>query len=123
MSNQWPDFARMPKPKTIRSVVLEEGRGISERTDGRMIFDVDSSPKGKGGFEHSCYLVVPTIAYRYPLMRVVQESPGYPVRVFADNWETGISAANDSELRDHLGEVFRSEATKSVVFQLLDAVS
>src|SRR5438477_218199 len=119
MSNQWPDFATMARPKTIRSVILDEGSGISERTQGAITFDVESSPVGGGGFVHHCLLVVPKVAYRYPLLRVVQSRLDYPVQVVADDLPAGTTAANEDELRKNLGLVFRSEVTKKVVLQLL----
>jgi hypothetical protein len=121
--NQWPEFKKMPRPKTIRRVIIEEGAGIAERTDGVVTFDVDSMAHDNGGLVHHCALVVPQVAYRYPLLRVVQDHLDYPVTVVADPFPSGAPAKNEAELRKHLGEVFRSEATAKVVHQLLDLVS
>jgi hypothetical protein len=123
MPNQWPDFATMAKPKTIRSVIIEEGAGISEKTNGAIRFEVDSSPHGKGGFVHYCSLVAIKVAYRYPLLRVVQDGLDYPVTVIADTFPQGAAAGNEEELRKDLGLVFRSDVTKRVVLQLLDLLS
>ncbi len=124
MINQWPDFGTMVKPKTIRSTLLEEGSGISERTKGEIRFDVETSPFGQGGFEHRCSLVVPKIAYRYPLLRVVQEGiDDYPVNVVADLWPQGANAGDEQALREKLGMVFRSDLTKKIVLQLLELLS
>ena len=124
MANQWPDFAKLPKLKTVRGVLLDEGNGIAERTNGEVRFLVDSEPSGnQGGFLHRCFLVVPKVNYRYPLMRVVQDGLNYPVTVVADGFPQGSAAGNETELRKVLGLVFRSDVVKNVVLQLLDLLS
>ena len=124
MANQWPDFTKkIRKQKTVRRVIIEEGAGVSERTDGEITFVVESKAVGIGGFVHHCFLYVPKVGYRYPLLRVVQTSFDYPVRVFADVWPQGTGAGNEAELRKDLGLVFRSDATENTVLQLLDLVS
>ena len=123
MANQWPDFTTMKKPKTIRSVIIDEGAGVSERTGGAIVFDVESSARGRGGFVHQCYLSVVKAAYRYPLLRVVQDGIDYPVTVVADVFPQGAAAGDEKELRTDLGLVFRSDVTKKVVVQLLEMVS
>lgn len=113
----------MIKPKTVRSIIIEEGAGIAEKTKGEIRFIVDSQPGDGGGFVHHCFLEVIKAGYRYPLMRVVQRSFSYPVKIIADNWPQGADAGNEGALRQNLGLVFRSDATKNVVLQLLDLVS
>ena len=123
MSNQWPDFSTMTKPKTIRRIVIEEGDGIVEKTNGEIRFIVESQRGNSGGFIHQCFLDVAKASYRYPMMRVVQTSFDYPVTIIADNWPQGADARNEGELREKLGLVFTSDTTKNVVLQLLDLVS
>jgi hypothetical protein len=123
MSNQWPEFDKLPKPKTVRSVLIEEGNGITERTDGEIKFLVESEPSGNGAFLHRCFLVVAKVGYRHPLMRVVQDGLSYPVTVVADIFPQGSRASNDKELRKVLGQVFRSDVVKNLVPQLLELVS
>ena len=122
MSNQWPEFDKQPKVKTVRSVLLEEGSGVSERTDNEIRFVVESEPSGKG-FVHHCYLLVPKVAYRYPLLRVSQDGLDYPVTLVADVWPQGTAAGDETELRKALGLVFRSDAVKKLVPQLRELVS
>ena len=124
MPNQWPDFAKLPKLKTARSVLIDEGNGLAERTNGEVRFHVESEPSGnKGGFLHRCFLVVPKVNYRYPLMRVVQDGLNYPVTVVADIFPEGGAANNEAQLRQVLGRVFQSDVVKNVVLQLLDLLS
>ena len=78
MSNQWPEFDELPKTKTIRSILLEEGSGISERTNHGIQFLVESEASGKGGFVHRCLLNVPKVGYRYPLLRSRPTQPRLP---------------------------------------------
>jgi hypothetical protein len=122
MANQWPKFEELSKVKSVRSVLLEEGSGISERTGDRIRFAVESEAQN-GGLTHHCYLIVPAVGYRYPLLRVVQEKLDYPVTVVADLYPDGFRAVDETELRKVLGLVFRSEPVKKVVPQLLDIVS
>jgi hypothetical protein len=87
------------------------------------VFDVESSAHGGGGFVHQCYLSVVKAAYRYPLLRVVQDGIDYPVTVVADVFPQGAAAGNEEELRKDLGLVFRSDVTTKVVVQLMEMVS
>jgi hypothetical protein len=123
MANQSPQFDELTRVKTVRSVLLEEGSGISERTGDKIRFAVESEAQSGGGVTHHCYLIVPAVGYRSPLLRVVQEKLDYPVTVFADPYPDGSRAVDETELRKTLGLVFRSEPVKKVVPQLLDMVS
>ncbi len=123
MANQWPKFDEPTRVKSVRSVLLEEGSGISERTGDKIRFAVESEAQSGGGLMHHCYLIVPAVGYRYPLLRVVQENLDYPVTVVADPCPDGSRAGNETELRKTLGLVFRSEPIKKVAPQLLDLVS
>lgn len=122
MANQWPEFDKLPQSRTVRSVLLEEGSGVSERTGGDIRFAVESEPSGQG-FVHHCYLDVPKVGYRYPLLRVRQEGLDYPVVVFTDGWPQGAAAGNEAGLRENLGLVFRSDTVKKLVPQLRELVS
>jgi len=123
MANQWPKFDEPTRVKSVRTVLLEEGSGISDRTGDKIRFVVESEAQSGGGLTHHCYLVVPAVGYRYPLLRVVQEKLDYPVTVVADPYPDGSRAVDEKELRKTLGLVFRSEPVKKVVPQLLDIVS
>ena len=123
MANQWPKFDEPTRVKSVRSVLLEEGSGISERTGDKIRFAVESEAQSGGGLTHHCYLIVPAVGYRYPLLRVVQEKLDYPVTVVADPYPDGSRAVDEKELRKTLGLVFRSEPVKKVVPQLLDLVA
>jgi hypothetical protein len=123
MTNQWPKFDEPTRVKSVRSVLLEEGSGISERTGDKIRFSVQSEPQSGGALTHHCYLVVQAVGYHYPLLRVVQEKLDYPVTVVADLYPDGSRAVDEKELRKTLGTVFRSEPVKKVVPQLLDMVS
>lgn len=123
MSNQWPSFDTLPRTKSVRSVLLEEGSGVSERTGGEIRFVVESESSDNGEILHRCFLVVPKVGYRYPLLRVVQDTLDYPVTVVADIWPKGAHAGNEAELRKDLGLVFQSDNVLKVVPQLLELVS
>jgi hypothetical protein len=123
MANQWPKFDEPPKVKSVRGVLLEEGSGISVRTGDKIRFAAEPEGQSGGGLTHHCYLIVPAVGYRYPLLRVVQDKLDYPVTVVADPYPDGYRAADETELRKALGRVFRSEPVKKVVPQLLDMVS
>ncbi len=121
--NQWPKFDEPTTEKSIRGVLLEEGSGISERTGDKIRFAVESEAQSGGGVTYHCYLIVPAVGYRYPLLRVVQEKLDYPVTVVADAYPNNSRAGDETAFRKTLGHVFRSEPVKKVVPQLLDMVS
>jgi hypothetical protein len=123
MANQWPTFDEQTRVKSVRSVLLEEGSGISDRTNDRIRFTVEPEAQSGGALTHHCYLVVPAVGYRYPLLRVVQERLDYPVTIIGDLYPDGFRADDETTLRKALGNVFRSEPIKKVVPQLLGLVS
>ena len=123
MANQWPEFDKLPKQKSIRSILLEEGHGVSDRTGNEIRFLVESLPYDDGGFIHRCFLLADKIGYRYPLLRVMQVGLDYPVKVVADAFPQDTAAGNEAELRKALGIVFQSDPVKKVVPQLLEMVA
>lgn len=123
MTNQWPEFDELPKSKSVRAVLLEEGSGIAERTKSEIRFLVESEPNTQGGFVHYCILYVPKVDYRYPMMRIIQDHLDYPVEVVADLFPNGKQAGSEPEFRKVLGLVFRSDVVKSLVPQLLELVA
>jgi hypothetical protein len=62
--NPWPDFDFSRTPRTIRSILLEEGQGISEKTNGKITFEVETRAEARGGFVHDCFLVARTINFK-----------------------------------------------------------
>ena len=123
MANQCPKFDELTRVTSVRSVLFDEGSGISERTGDKIRFSVQSEVQSGGDLTHHCYLVVQAVGYHYPLLRVVQEKLDYPVTVFADPYPDGYRADDEKELRKTLGLIFRSEPVKKIVPQLLDMVS
>jgi hypothetical protein len=122
MVNQWPTFDERTRMKSVRSILLEEGSGIAERTGDKIRFAVESEAQN-GGLTHHGYLIVPAVGDRYPLLRLVQEQLDYPVTVIADAYPNSSRADDETAFRKALGLVFRSELVKKVVGQLLDMVS
>src|SRR5205823_4988160 len=109
MANHCPKFEELTRVKSVRRVIVEEGSGISERTGDKIRFAVESEAQSGGSLTHHCSLIVPAVGYRYPLLRVVQETLDYPVTVVAVPYPDGSRAAEETELRKTLGLVFRSE--------------
>jgi hypothetical protein len=123
--NLWPDFKTEPRPHTVRRVLLEAGEGLSEQTKNEIQFVVQSRLAGKGArFVHECHLYVPKLNYMYPLAKVVENGDPYPVTLVGDGtFQEGVPAGNEAALVENLKLLFRSDATKKTVMQLLDAVS
>jgi hypothetical protein len=120
----WPDFKAEPRPRTVRSVLLEAAAGLAEQTEGRIQFVVDSKPAAKGRFVHDCYLVVPALSYRYPLCKVSEDGDPYPVILFGDGtFRQGASAGTEAAFKENLRLFFHADATKRTVLQLLDILS
>ncbi len=121
--NLWPDFGAVAKPRTVRRVLLEAGEGLAEQTKREIQFIVDSKPGPGGRFVHDCYLYVPSMAYRYPLCKVVEDGDPYPVTLIGDGtFKNGTAAGNEEAFVDNLRLLFGSDATKDVVLKLLDAI-
>ena len=122
--NLWPDFSGEPRLRTVRRVLIEAGEGLAERTEGKIHFEVESKPGGQGRFLHDCYLFVPSILYRYPLFKVVEEGDPYPVTVIGDaTFQKGVAAGKERALVENLKLLFHADTTKKMVQQLLDLLS
>jgi hypothetical protein len=120
----WPDFKSEPRPHTVRSVLLEAGVELAEKTEDKIRFVVDSQPEAKGRFAHNCYLFAPALSYRYPLCKVKEDGNPYPVTLVGDaTFQKGTPAGNEAALLENLRLLFHSEATKRAVLQLLDVLS
>jgi hypothetical protein len=121
--NPWPDFDLTKNRSSVRNVILELGRGISEKTQDLIRFHVDttleSSPDQK--FVHRCTLWVVKLSYFYPFMTVMHGFDLYPAYVVSDVDPKTFKAASENELVEHLKKVFSSETTKKTVELLLDA--
>ncbi|MGL5095450.1 MAG: hypothetical protein ACRDD1_07675 [Planctomycetia bacterium] len=120
MTNQWPKFDTLRRPKTIKSVITDEGSGIAERTNNQITFIVDSEHDGETGFLHRCYLFVPQVGYKFQLLRVFQNDLTYPAKVITDTFPKGVEVKDEKELRKALGEVFSSDVVMKVVPQLME---
>ncbi len=122
--NLWPEFPVEAKPRTIRTVLLEAGGGIADRTGGKLLFDVVSSLDDAGRrFFHTCYLRAAT-GYRFPLFQVVEQGGPYPVIINGDEaFDKGIKAGDEAELREQLRRLFAAEPTRRLVFQMLDTAA
>ena len=120
----WPDFKAQARPRTVRRVLLEAGKGLAEQTKEEIQFIVDSKPGARGRFVHDCYLFVPAMSYRYPLCKVTEDGDPYPVTLVGDGTFTkGTPAGNEGAFVENLRLLFNSDATKRVVLQLIDALS
>jgi hypothetical protein len=120
--NLWPEFDFDEGPPSIRSILLEAGSGITERTDKLIRFEVDTRSEGSGGFVHTCYLAAERINFRYPLIKVSHGLDPYPVTVVADSFPRSVSAGSEAELINDLREIFRSDHTRRIVRQIRNAL-
>jgi hypothetical protein len=123
-SKFWPDFKTEPRPRTVRTVLLEAAAGLAEQTDDRVRLVLDSRPGAKGRFVHDGYLYAPALSYRYPLFKVTEDGDPYPVTLTGDGtFEKGTPAGNEGAFKENLRLLFHADATKRAVLQLLDILS
>lgn len=123
--NLWPVFDIVPRPLGVKDVLRRAGEGIEERTEGRIRFRVqshfaeDRAPR----YRHTCLLELPGRDFAF--FRVVEEGDPYPVTIYGDGepFEMGVKARDEADLLEKLKALFASEATKKIVFQLLNAVA
>jgi hypothetical protein len=121
--NLWPDFQTEPPIATVRRLLTGAAEGLAERTKNKITCVVDTMPGSKGKFVHDVALYVPSIGYRYPFFRVVEEGDPYPVRLVGDATVEGLPAQDDTSLKGRLKMLFASDSTKKTVMKLLDLVS
>lgn len=122
--NLWPDFTTVDLgQRSPKRVLLEEGQGIAEKTDGKIEFVVRTANNG-GKLVYDCELWVPSIQFGYPFMQVAyQGRDPYPVAVGSDAIPGSPQATNESELVDILKKAFHSPVTQKLVLQLMDAAT
>jgi hypothetical protein len=118
----WPDFAVEPKPRGIRQMLEEAGRGLKDKTRGLITFRVQPA-ENRGSplfpFRYRCELYVENLDYAFPLLHVnVSMEGGFPVAVFTTSSEPR-TAQNEGELTPILASVFQSEETKAIVRNLI----
>ena len=118
--NPWPDFVRGHR-RTIKTILMEVGSGIKEKTEGTIQFYIQTIPDGQGNFKHHCQLHVLPIAYFYPLFTVTHTVSMFPVTTTADALGQPVVSNNETDFVDVLRQIITSESTRNVVDQLLDA--
>ena len=121
VENPWPEFTKA-KRRTIKTILMEQGSGVEERTEGAIKFNVYTSFDGPGSFRHLCDLRVISIDYDYPLFTVTHPASMFPVTTIADALGQPVVSHNEEELVAVLKQIIMSDQTRIVVEQLLDAV-
>ena len=118
--NLWPDFPR-DRRRTVRTILIEYGSGIAERTADKIQFRVETDAD-HAGFKHHCRLDVPSIAYHFPFMTVTNSATTmFPVTTHADAFPRPVVSHTEEELVATLQQVFTAPVTVAMVNQLLDA--
>ena len=120
VENPWPEFAKGNR-RTIKTILMEQGSGVEERTEGAIKFNVYTSFDGSGSFRHLCDLRVISIDYDYPLFTVTHRASMFPVTTIADALGQPIVSHTEEQLVAVLKQIITSESTRNVVEQLLDA--
>ncbi len=118
--NLWPDFPKGQR-RTIKTILMEVGSGIADKTEGTIRFYVDTSLEGQGIIKHRCQLQVVPITYFYPLFTVTHTVNMFPVITVAEALDRPVSSSTEDEFVEVLRQIITSESTRNVVDQLLDA--
>ena len=121
VENLWPDFARGQR-RTIKTILMELGSGIDEKTEGAIEFLVETDLNSPEDFTHSCQLHVVSIDYYYPFRTVTHSLSMFPVTTTADGLGQPVVSATEAEFVAVLKQIITADATRNVVEQLLDAV-
>ncbi len=115
----WPDFQIEVKPRGVRQMLEDAGRGLKEKTKGLVEFRVwamDSHNTDKP-FRYRCDLHVENIDYAYRLLEVDTSATGFPVAVRDGSGE--FAAADEPALLAALERIFRSDRTVAIVQTLV----
>ena len=115
----WPDIPFDPKPRGVRQILEEAGRGLKDKTHGLIDFRVYPVEGQKPGLpiRYRCDMRVEKMDYNYHLLEVDASAAGFPVQV-----RTGtdvVDAVDEASLRNALAGVFRSEKTLAVIKNLI----
>ena len=119
----WPDFTIEPKPRGIRQMLEEAGRGLKEKTNGLVTFRVlpaTNRDRPAFPFLYRCELYVETLDYTFPLLYVnVGMDGGFPVEVVTTNPAEPRKVWDESGLNSILATIFQSDETKAIVRNLI----
>jgi hypothetical protein len=115
----WPDIKIDPKPRGVRQILEEAGRGLKEKTNGVVEFRVwpADGRSEEFPFRFRCELRVEKLDYNYLLLEVDATATGFPVEVRTD--KDLIKAANESDLLQALRGTFWSERTRLIIKNLI----
>ena len=120
VENPWPEFPK-EKRRTIKTILMEQGSGIEERTEGTIKFLIQTFLDGPEKVTHRCELYVVPINYMYSLITVTHSFKEFPVTTIADALGQPVVSQTEEELVAVLKRIITSESTRNVVEQLLDA--
>jgi hypothetical protein len=116
----WPEISIATKPRGMKQILREAGKGLAEKTGNLINFDVRAraNPVGEQ-FTFECLLFAPSITYRYPIVRVTTGVTAFPADVVADGGIERKGIQNEAELKQVLADIFQSDRTKQLLNNLL----
>ncbi len=116
----WPDFAIDLKPRGVRQILEEAGKGLKEKTRGLIAFRVTPSV-GQDAlypFRFRCDLYVSNIDYSFYLVWVDSAPGGFPAVVKSPP-DIDVRVEDEAGLLAKLGEIFRSDRTVGIIQNLI----
>jgi len=123
LPNLWPDDIGGDQDVVTPTAILREAAAqLGQRTQ-QLIRAKVSTQVGMYGLEHTFWIEVPSLQYRYQLFELSHDVDSfYPLRT--DQYVEGRrrELGSEDELKQYLKDIFASEKTKKLVGTLLRQV-
>ncbi len=120
----WPDISVANKPRGMKQILREAGKGLAEKTGNLLKFDVLVIPAPDGNqFTYHGRLIASAVNYTYPLVRVTTGIAAFPADVVADGGVEVKDVPNEDELKKVLADIFQSDRVKQLLNNLLAVAS
>ncbi len=115
MKSLWGEIPNIEDIKTPSSMLAEQGKMLSEVTNGRLQGQVKKI-QSNNMFTYELSVVVPALAnYSQKILKVVHDLTIYPVMLSHEQSGKEYTAKNDIEFMEYLGEILSSDENRLII--------
>lgn len=121
MSEQslWGNLSELKKPRTPKTVLVEQADILTQATGGVIRAEVNSAPRGQTIYHH-LQIVAPALDnYTYEVCTVRHDIDLFPCELFDPRARDWNVCGDEADLKEKLGVILGAEKTRRVIESLL----